>query len=83
MRWLIAPLLALSPLVVTPSAVSAAGCPTAFDLQPVGEHTDHHDEHRHVGLSIDKVDRNGNGWICVKHVTPEGDVHVHIDDHQR
>jgi hypothetical protein len=29
---------------------------------------------------MDKVDRNGNGLICVQHVTPDGEIHVHIDD---
>jgi hypothetical protein len=79
MRLLAVSLFAATALVLTPGAASAGGCPTGFHLHAVGE-GDHDGEHRHVGLSMDAVDRNGNGLICVKHVTPAGDIHVHIDD---
>jgi hypothetical protein len=26
------------------------------------------------------TDRNGDGWICARHVTPNGSVHVHTDN---
>ena len=79
MKWGIASLLAVTLLVFPPSSASAGSCPAAFDLHAVGD--DHEPgDHRHVGLSLDKVDRNGNGLICVQHVTPDGDIHVHIDD---
>jgi hypothetical protein len=83
MRWFIASLLAVAPLVFAPSSASALGCPAAFVLHNLGEHDHEGADHRHVGLSMDKVDKNSNGLICVKQVTPDGDIHVHIDDHTR
>jgi hypothetical protein len=79
MKWAIASLLAVALLGLPPASASADGCPDAFHLHAVSDDHEHGD-HRHVGLSADKVDRNGNGLICVKHVTPDGDIHVHIDD---
>jgi hypothetical protein len=59
-------------------AVSAGGpnsnCPPVFELHEAMNHDDEH-EHKHAGTSADK---NGDGWICVKHVTE--DIHVHIDN---
>jgi hypothetical protein len=26
------------------------------------------------------ADRNGDGFICVKHATPNENIHVHIDN---
>lgn len=80
MRWVIASLVAVAPLVFAPASVSASSCPEGFHLHLVSDGDHDHGEHRHVGLSMDKVDRNGDGQICVKHVTPAGDIHVHIDD---
>jgi hypothetical protein len=78
-QWLIASLLAVALLVLPPTSASADGCPDAFRLHAVGD--DHeHDDHRHVGLSMGMVDRNGNGLVCVQHVTPNGEILVHIDD---
>jgi hypothetical protein len=82
MKWVIASLLAVVLLVLPPASVSADSCPEAFHLHAVGDEHEHGD-HRHVGLSMDKVDRNGNGLSCMKHVTPDGDIHVHIDDLRR
>jgi hypothetical protein len=79
MKWMIASLLAVTLLVLPPESVSAGSCPEAFHLHDVGDDHEHGD-HRHVGPSRATVDRNGNGLICVKHVTPDGDIHVHIDD---
>ena len=61
----------------TTSAVFAAAgdCPPPFVLEPA-EHHDHH-HHLHVGTSTDK---NGDEYICVKHVTPDEKIHVHIDN---
>ena len=39
-------------------------------------HTSHGDHH-HVG---NDRDRNGDGWICGKHVGLNGKVHVHTDN---
>lgn len=83
MKWMIAVLLAVAPLVVAPAAASAASCPDDFHLHEIGDDSHEHGEHRHVGLSMDNVDRNGNGLICVKHATPTEKIHVHIDDLSR
>jgi hypothetical protein len=80
MRWAIAALLALAPLALAPAPAAAEGCPESFHLHAVDDGDHGHGEHRHVGLRTGRVDRNGNGLICVKHVTPAGDLHVHIDD---
>jgi hypothetical protein len=79
LRWMIAVLLVAAPLATAPPGAAAQGCPDGFHLHPLGE-ADHHDgAHRHVGLAMAAVDRNGNGLICVKHATPGGGIHVHID----
>jgi hypothetical protein len=72
--------LATAALAPPPAARAAARCPNGFHPHAIidGEHE--HGHHQHVGRSMDAVDRNGNGWICVRHVTPAGDIHVHIDD---
>jgi hypothetical protein len=81
MRWLIASLLlAASALAPAPTATAVGTCPDQFHLHTVGDGDHEHGEHRHAGLSMDKVDKNGNNLICVKHVGREGVIHVHIDD---
>jgi hypothetical protein len=50
-------------------------CPPGFMLEEVMPHNEHH--HQHVGTSTDK---NGDGFICMKHVTPDERIHVHIDN---
>ena len=80
MRWLIALLLAAAPLVSAPGSAAAQGCPAGFHLHTLDEAEHHDGAHRHVGLAMGAVDRNGNGLICVKHATPDGGIHVHIDD---
>lgn len=67
-------------LMLAPSAASAASCPEGFHLHQIGQGDHEHGEHRHVGLSMETVDQNGNGLICVRHVTRDGAIHVHIDD---
>lgn len=58
------------------SVVFASGnCPPGFALKESMHHDDHH--HHHVGTSVDK---NGDGYICVKHVTPSEMIHVHTDN---
>lgn len=57
-------------------SVPIAGCPNGFQLHETHNHHDM-DLHRHVGTS---ADRNQDGWICVKHVSPDGSIHVHIDN---
>lgn len=53
-----------------------AGCPDNFALHPAMPHDDHHG-HLHAGT---ETDLNGDGWICVKHVSVDGSIHVHIDN---
>ncbi len=62
------------------SSVSAAEepsgvCAPGFTLEMAMEHDIHH--HRHVGTN---ADQNGDGYVCMKHVTPTGKIHVHVDN---
>lgn len=70
----------ISQFVVT-SAVAADGpvgsCSPAFTLEEAVPHDHHHHPHQHVGTSTDK---NGDGFICIKHVTSEEKIHVHVDN---
>ena len=61
-------------------AVFAAGEPTGncapgFMLVTAMEHAMH--EHQHVGTD---ADLNGDGYICMQPVTPDGKIHVHVDN---
>jgi hypothetical protein len=58
-------------------AESGGNCPTGFSLEMAMHHDDHEHEHRHVGTS---ADQNGDGYICIKPITPDGSIHVHIDN---
>lgn len=60
---------------VLASDESAGSCPPGFMLEEVMPHNEHH--HQHVGTSADK---NGDGFICMKHVTPDERIHVHVDN---
>jgi hypothetical protein len=40
-------------------------------------HEDHEHEHVHVGTS---ANQNGDGYICMKPITPNGSIHVHTDN---
>ena len=60
--------------------VYAAGEPTGscapgFTSMMAMDHDVHH--HQHVGTD---TDRNGDGWICMKHLTPTEKIHLHIDN---
>lgn len=57
----------------------AGGCPGKFELHMAMDHDGDHG-HQHVGTD---TDRNGDGWICVKHVSVDGTIHVHIDNNVR
>ena len=72
--------LVLALTLLTNSAAFAAGgsnCPTGFTLEMHMQHEDHEHEHVHVGTSADE---NGDGYICMKPVTPDGSIHVHTDN---
>jgi len=70
-------------IVVTQFAAPAAyamgepvgGCARGFKLEMAMVHDNHH--HTHVGTD---ADINGDGYICVKPVTPDGKIHVHLDN---
>jgi hypothetical protein len=51
------------------------GCAPGFTLEMVIVHDNHH--HHHVGTD---ADQNGDGYICMKPVTPGGKIHVHVDN---
>ena len=53
----------------------AGDCAPAFMLEMAMEHDNHHN--RHVGTD---ADQNGDGYICMKPVTPSGKIHVHVDN---
>ena len=57
------------------AAEPQGSCPPAFELVMAMDHDNHH--HRHVGTDTDK---NGDGYICMKPVTPSGKIHVHVDN---
>lgn len=62
--------------VALASSDPVGGCPGKFELHLAMDHDGEH-EHQHVGTD---TDRNADGWICVKHVSADGNIHVHIDN---
>jgi hypothetical protein len=50
-------------------------CAPGFSLVPAMDHDDHH--HLHVGTD---TDLNGDGYICMRPVSPSENVHVHVDN---
>ncbi len=52
----------------------AGGCPPGFELHEFMNHTGDH-MHQHIGV---KVDLNGDGYLCVRHLTDT--KHLHIDN---
>ena len=50
-------------------------CAPGFTLMMAMDHDVHH--HQHVGTD---ADLNGDGWICMKHLTPTEKIHLHIDN---
>lgn len=57
------------------AAEPAGSCPPVFTLEEVMPHDEHH--HQHVGTS---ADTNRDGFICMQHITPDGSIHVHVDN---
>jgi len=53
-------------------------CPAGFHLHPFMHDGEHEGEHIHAGVT---EDLNGDGYICAKHITPEGNIHVHMDNY--
>jgi Spy/CpxP family protein refolding chaperone len=52
----------------------AGGCPPNFELHDIMEHAGDH-THQHIGVS---QDLNGDGLICVNHLTET--KHLHVDN---
>ena len=50
-------------------------CAPGFELMMAMDEDVHH--HQHVGTD---ADLNDDGWICMKHVTPEEKIHLHVDN---
>jgi hypothetical protein len=50
-------------------------CSPGYTLAMAMDHDVHH--HQHVGTD---TDLNGDGFICMKHVTPDEMIHVHVDN---
>ncbi len=91
MKRILFPLLLVMVLVLSGVSVAFAAhgdstgeptraCPDNFNFHPLGHH-DSHDlgQHKHVG---NDSDFNDDGWICGKHVSVNGNVHVHIDNNK-
>ncbi len=51
-------------------------CPVGFDLSMAMDHDGEH-MHQHVGTD---TDLNGDGWICMKMVSVDSNIHVHVDN---
>ena len=73
-------------VLLTPFMASVAfaargnDCPEGFEFEMAMHHDDHEHGHRHVGTL---ADQNDDGLICMKPITPDGLIHVHIDNNVR
>ena len=72
--------LSLVPLVAAEGSEPVGGCPPNWHLHEPMHDGSAHPDHRHVGT---ESDRNGDGWICGKHVGVDGSIHVHTDNNIR
>ncbi len=61
--------------VVLAAGQPTGSCAPGFTLEMAMDHDNHH--HKHVG---NDADNNGDGYICMKPVTPSGKIHVHVDN---
>jgi hypothetical protein len=67
----------LVSMFLTSTVLADGNCPPGFMRHMAHEHDEHHAGHKHAGTD---ADLNGDGFICVKHVTASGNIHVHIDN---
>lgn len=67
-QFAVSPVLADEPI---------GGCASPFMLEMTMEHDDHQHHHQHVGTD---ADLNGDGYICVRPLTPTREIHVHTDN---
>ena len=54
------------------SSALAGSCPPGFELHP---YMDHSGEPMHIGLT---TDLNGDGYICMRMISPN--LHLHVDN---
>ena len=65
-----------SAAVYAEPSAPIGSCPKSFELHMAMNHDGDH-MHKHVGTD---TDHNGDGWICVKFVSVDSNIHVHIDN---
>lgn len=53
------------------------GCAPGFTPVMAMDHDHDHHHHKHVGTD---ADLNGDEFICMMPVTPDGKIHVHVDN---
>ena len=73
-------LLSTAGLALAEGNEPLGGCPPHFELHNMADHMDHehHDHHLPKGGVLD---RNGDGYVCVKHIGQGGMMfHLHIDN---
>jgi hypothetical protein len=66
--------LAMASTAFASAGEPAGGCAPAFELHEI---MDHSGDPMHTHIGADK-DLNGDGFICVKHLSP--DKHLHVDN---
>lgn len=64
-----------APVLAANGQPPQGSCPPGFETHMMGGHGDHDHHDHHIGL---KVDLNGDGLICVKHL--KNGLHVHVDN---
>jgi len=62
-------------LTVFAAGEPVGSCASGFTRMMAMEHDEHH--HQHVGTA---TDLNADGYICMMPVTPDGKVHVLVDN---
>lgn len=68
--------LAFGGIVLADHGAPVGGCPDGSELHHMMENQEH--MHNHIGSD---VDRNDDGFLCVKHVGKDDSYHVHIDNY--
>lgn len=66
--------LALTNTALASPGDTAGGCPPGFELHPFMDHDGDH-MHQHIGVN---ADLNGDGFICVRHLSET--KHLHVDN---
>jgi hypothetical protein len=70
--------LSLSTTALAQGGDPIGGCPDGFHRHHIMDHDNHAGHtHQHVGSA---ADQNGDDYLCVKHVSVDENIHVHIDN---